>query len=75
MAVSGSNWGQASAAKPLATDTTRDISDVGIGWSANYEGIIVRAHSAHRLESTAALSEMTDQNNFFLQVGCCFRVL
>ena len=66
------NWGQASAAKPLAADTTRDISDVGIGWSANYGGAIVRAHLAHRLESTAALSEKTDQNNFLMQVGWVF---
>ena len=66
------NWGQASAAKPLATDNTRDISDVGIGWLANYGGAIVRAHLAHRLESTAALSEKTEQNNFLLQVGWVF---
>ena len=66
------NWGQASAAKPLTTDKTRDISDVGIGWSANYANVIVRAHLAHRLERTAALSEKTNQNNFLLQLGWVF---
>jgi hemolysin activation/secretion protein len=66
------NWGQASAAKPLATDRTREISDVGIGWSANYGNAIIKAHLAHRLESTAALSEKTEQDNFLLQVGWVF---
>ena len=64
-----SNWGQASAAKPLATEKTRDISDVGIGWSANYGNAIIKAHLAHRLESAAATSEPTSQDNFLLQVG------
>ncbi len=66
------NWGQASAAKPLATDTSREISDVGIGWSANYSRAIIKAHWAHRLDSTAALSEKTEQDNFLLQVGWVF---
>jgi hemolysin activation/secretion protein len=63
------NWGQASAAKPLATDRTRDISDVGIGWSAVYGNAIIKAHLAHRLESTPATSESTPVDNFLIQVG------
>lgn len=63
------NWGQASAAKPLATDTTRTISDVGVGWAANYGNAILRAYLAHRLENAAALSEKTSRDNFLLQVG------
>ena len=66
------NWGQASAAKPLSTDVTREISDVGIGWSASYGKAIIKAHLAHRLESTPATSEKTDQDNFLLQVGWVF---
>jgi hemolysin activation/secretion protein len=66
------NWGQASAAKPLATEKTREISDVGIGWSASYGKTIIKAHLAHRLESTAAASEPTSVDNFLLQVGCVF---
>ncbi len=66
------NWGQAAAAKPLATEKTRDISDVGIGWSAVYGNAIIKAHLAHRLESSAATSEKTDQDNFLLQVGWVF---
>ena len=67
-----SNWGQASAAKPLVTDKTREISDVGIGWSASYSNAIIKAHLAHRVESAPALSEPTDQDNFLLQVGWVF---
>ena len=66
------NWGQASAAQPLATDKTRDISDVGIGWAANYDNAIIRAHVARRLESTAAVSEKTNRDNFLLQLGWVF---
>ena len=66
------NWGQAWAAKPLASDKTREISDVGIGWSANYGNAIIKAHWAHRLDSMAALSEKTEQDNFLLQVGWVF---
>jgi hemolysin activation/secretion protein len=66
------NWGQASAAKPLATEKTRDISDVGIGWSASYGNAIIKAHLAHRLESTPATSESTPVDNFLLQVGWVF---
>ena len=66
------NWGQAKAAQPLATDRTRSISDVGVGWSANYGKAIIRANLAHRLESTPASSEPTSQDNFLLQVGWVF---
>jgi hypothetical protein len=48
------------------------LPDVGIGWSASYGNAIIKAHLAHRLESTAATSEKTDQDNFLLQVGWVF---
>ena len=66
------NWGQAKAAKPLPTESTRSISDVGVGWSANYGNAIIRANLAHRLESTPARSEPTSQDNFLLQLGWLF---
>ncbi len=66
------NWGQAKAAQPLATDSTRSISDVGVGWSANYGKAIIRANLAHRLETTPAASEPTSQDNFLLQLGWVF---
>jgi hemolysin activation/secretion protein len=66
------NWGQAKAAQPLATDSTRSISDVGLGWSANYGNAIIRASLAHRLETTPAVSEKTEQDNFLVQVGWVF---
>ena len=66
------NWGQAKAAKPLPTDSTRSISDVGVGWSANYGNSTIRANLAHRLESTPASSERTPRDNFLLQVGWVF---
>jgi len=66
------NWGQASAAKPLATEKTREISDVGIGWSASYGKALIKAHLAHRLESTPATSESTPVDNFLVQVGWVF---
>ncbi|MEC5218851.1 hemolysin activation/secretion protein [Actimicrobium sp. GrIS 1.19] len=66
------NWGQASAAKSLATEKTRKLSDVGIGWAANYGDAIIKAHLAHRLENTPSLSEKTDRDNFLVQVGWLF---
>ena len=66
------NWGQASAANPLPTDKSRDISDVGIGWSANYGNALIKAHLAHRLESAGAISEPTSPDNFLLQFGWVF---
>lgn len=67
-----SNWGQAKAAQPLATDKTRNISDVGLGWSANYGKAIIKASLAHRLESAAATSEPTSRNKFLVQAGWVF---
>jgi hemolysin activation/secretion protein len=66
------NWGQAKAAQPLATESTRSISDVGVGWSANYGNAIIRASLAHRLESTPAISEKTEQDNLLVQLGWVF---
>jgi len=45
---------------------------VGLGWSANYGNAIIRASLAHRLETTPATSEKTEQDNFLLQVGWVF---
>lgn len=67
------DWGQSSAAKAVSsTDQRRQISDVGIGWSGNYRGAIVKAYVAHRLDDTAAISEPTPRNKFLAQAGWVF---
>lgn len=66
------NWGQAEAAQPLPGESRREISDVGIGWSAGYSGAMVRVHLAHRLQSQAPLSEAADQNQLLVQAGWVF---
>jgi hemolysin activation/secretion protein len=66
------DWGQANEPKPLAGQSTREISDLGIGWSGSYKAMFVKAQLAHRLESTPAISEPTSQNNFLMQLGYLF---
>jgi len=46
---------------------------VGVGWSANYDNAIIRASLAHRLKTTQAVSDKTEQHNFLLQVGWVFQ--
>jgi hemolysin activation/secretion protein len=66
------NWGQASAAKQLTNQSSREISDVGIGWSGRYKTAFVKAQLAHRLDSKPAASESTAVDNFLMQVGMTF---
>lgn len=73
-----SNWlmftdfGQASQARPLATDTRRDIGDIGLGWNANYSSVLLKAWVAHRLDGTPATSEPTPKNKLLVQAGWIF---
>jgi hemolysin activation/secretion protein len=67
-----SDWGTAKAAVPLATDVTREISDVGLGWNASVGGAIIKANWAHRLESKLPTSEPFPQNKFLIQAGWVF---
>jgi hemolysin activation/secretion protein len=66
------DWGTAKAADPLPSDVNRRLSDVGIGWSANYGGALLRAHLAHRLQGGAATSEPFARNKVFAQAGWIF---
>ena len=67
------NWGQAEAAKAVSpTDKRRSISDVGIGWSAEYKGAIIRTHLAHRLNSDGPVSEPYPRNKLLVQAGWVF---
>lgn len=50
----------------------RDISDVGLGWKGSYQGAIINAHLAYRLEDTAPISEKVDRTRLLLQAGWVF---
>jgi len=64
------DFGQASAVNPVsATDNRRSISDVGFGWSGNYQSMMFKAHVAHRIQDAAPISEPYARNKFLLQVG------
>lgn len=67
------DWGQASATNPIDTaDRRREISDVGLGWVANYGGLLLRTYVAHRLNSRAPTSEPAPRDKFLLQAGWVF---
>ncbi|MDT7516582.1 ShlB/FhaC/HecB family hemolysin secretion/activation protein [Rhodoferax mekongensis] len=67
------NWGQAEAARPVsATDRLRTISDVGIGWNANWKKASFRVQVAHRLEETAPTSEAFPVNKVLAQLTLAF---
>jgi len=65
------DWGNAKAANPLPTDISRDISDAGLGWTANYGGAMIHAYLAHRL-SSQAVSEPFATNKLLVQAGWVF---
>lgn len=67
-----SDWGDAKEPSPLATEHYRHISDVGLGWSANYKGALIHAYLAHRVDSTPAVSEPYADYKFLLQAGWVF---
>lgn len=66
------DWGSAKEANPLPTDVSRQISDIGLGWSANYQGALIHAYLAHRVDSIKAVSEPYPDNKFLLQAGWVF---
>ena len=65
------DWGNAKQANPLPTDVNRNISDAGVGWSANYGGALIHSSLAHRLSSAAA-SEPYAKTKLLVQVGWVF---
>ena len=65
------NWGNAKQANPLPTDVSRNISDAGVGWSANYGGTFIHSYLAHRLTS-AAVSEPYAKTKLLVQAGWVF---
>lgn len=58
--------------QPLKSDDRRSLSDVGIGWSATYKSLLIKAYLAHRLDSTPAQSEPTPRDPFWIQAGWVF---
>lgn len=67
------SWGQASAAKAVsASDARRSISDVGLGWSANWKGAVVKAYAAYRLQDSEPVSESSDRLRLLAQAGWVF---
>ena len=66
------DWGTAKAANPLITDVNRSISDVGLGWTANYSNAIIKAHVAHRIQDASPTSEPYARNKFLIQAGYMF---
>lgn len=67
------DWGQASAAKAVTTsDERRQISDVGLGWTANWKGALVKAYAAYRLQDTEPTSETSSRTRLLVQAGWVF---
>lgn len=64
------NWGQA---QETSLQPTRSLSDVSLGYVAKHSrGWLFKAYLAHRLESTAAISESTPSNKIWVQAGYIF---
>ncbi len=67
------DWGQAAAAKVVsASDARRSISDVGLGWTANWKGGFVKAYAAYRIEDSEPVSETSDRTRLLVQAGWLF---
>ncbi len=67
------SWGQTGAAKAVsASDARRAISDVGLGWSANWKGAVVKAYAAYRLQDSEPVSESSDRLRLLAQAGWVF---
>jgi hemolysin activation/secretion protein len=66
------DYGQASDARPLAPDSNRHISDVGLGLDATGKGPTLHASVAHRLQQAAPLSEPAPKTKLLLQAGWVF---
>ena len=65
------DWGEAREENPLAGERNRTISDVGLGWSANYSGALIHSYLTHRL-SSRAVSESYASNKLLVQAGWAF---
>lgn len=67
------DWGQAGAARVVsASDARRSISDVGIGWSANWKGAFLKAYAAYRIDDSDPVSEPSDRTRLLVQGGWLF---
>ena len=67
------DWGQAAAARAVSTsDARRSISDVGLGWTANWKGGFLKAYAAYRIEDSEPVSETTDRTRLLVQAGWLF---
>lgn len=65
--------GHAESANSIsATDKGRDINDIGLGWKANYQNVMLNAQLAYRLEDTAPTSEKIDRTRLLVQAGWIF---
>ncbi len=64
--------GWAKAAKPLAGATSRSLSDVGLGLTANAAGALIRLQVAQRVSGGAPTSEPASRTRWLLQGGWVF---
>jgi hemolysin activation/secretion protein len=62
--------GHAKASKAVSsTDQARTISDVGLGWKANYNRLVLQANLAYRLEKAQPLSEPASRTRLLVQAN------
>lgn len=66
------SYGYAKAAKPLAGQSARELSDVGLGLSANVGGGLLRLVAAHRLSARQPVSEPAARTRVLVQGGWVF---
>jgi hemolysin activation/secretion protein len=66
------DYGQASDARPVAPDSDRHLSDMGLGFDAIGKGPTVHASIAHRLQQADPLSEPAPKTKFLVQLGWIF---
>jgi hemolysin activation/secretion protein len=50
----------------------RDIDDVGLGFNASFQGLVMHATLAHRLHAEAPLSEPSSRDRLLVQLGWVF---
>lgn len=66
------NYGRAEASHDVGASSRRHIADVGFGLSARWQGALLRAHLAHRLDADTPVSESFPRNKLLLQLGWVF---
>ena len=64
--------GWARAARPLAGAGGRDLSDVGVGLTANAAGALFKLTLAHRVSGGAPTSEPAPRTRVLIQGGWVF---